>query len=180
MKNKKGFTIIELLVVITILGLIATIVAVSMGKYRQDVKNKEKNILRQTLIDEFNNYRIDNIDKYLSNSIYFSYDKDSNKIELGKIISFNKVSCNNISSSSITYYYKKDRLSSIDNISETAEIKDKLKNDLKYSKEEVYCIKFYCNGEIVIDDRNELDGNETIETVLINGMKKEVKVNYCR
>lgn len=180
MKNKKGFTIIELLVVITILGLIATIVAVSMGKYRQNVKNKEKNILRQTLIDEFNNYRIDNIDKYLSNSIYFSYDKDSNKIELGKIISYNKVSCDNISSSSITYYYKKDRLSSIDNISETTEIKDKLKNDLKYSKEEVYCIKFYCNGEIVIDDSNALNGNETIETVLIDGIKKEVKVNYCR
>ena len=64
MKNKKGFTIIELLAVVVVLALLSTVVGMSISRNRIDARNKERNILRATLIDEFNNYRIANSDKY--------------------------------------------------------------------------------------------------------------------
>ena len=60
MKNKKGFTIIELLAVVVVLALLSTVVGMSISRNRIDARNKERNILRATLIDEFNNYRIAN------------------------------------------------------------------------------------------------------------------------
>ena len=146
-------------------------------------KNKERNILRATLIDEFNNYRVANSDKYLNNTIKYSYNNDSDKVYLAKKISFNKNTCNNIENSYITYFNKKDRLSSIDKISDdsiTEEMKTKLKEKLKSSNEEVYCVYFYCEGELVIDDSDNIYGNKVVETVLINDNYKDIEVNYCR
>ena len=54
------------------------------------------------LIDEFNNYRVANSDKYLNNTIGYSYTNDNNKVYLAKKISFNKNTCNNIENSYIT------------------------------------------------------------------------------
>ena len=96
MKNKKGFTIIELLAVVVVLALLSTVVGMSISRYRIDAKNKERNILRATLIDEFNNYRVANSDKYLNNTIGYSYTNENNKVYLAKKISFNKNTCNNI------------------------------------------------------------------------------------
>ena len=90
MKNKKGFTIIELLAVVVVLALLSTVVGMSISRNRIDARNKERNILRATLIDEFNNYRIANSDKYLNNTIGYSYTNDNNKVYLAKKISFNK------------------------------------------------------------------------------------------
>ena len=183
MKNKKGFTIIELLAVVVVLALLSTVVGMSISRYRIDAKNKERNILRATLIDEFNNYRVANSDKYLNNTIKYSYNNDSDKVYLAKKISFNKNTCNNIENSYITYFNKKDRLSSIDKISDdsiTEEMKTKLKEKLKSSNEEVYCVYFYCEGELVIDDSDNVYGNKVVETVLINDNYKDIEVNYCR
>ena len=167
MKNKKGFTIIELLAVVVVLALLSTFVGMSISRYRIDAKNKERNILRATLIDEFNNYRVANSDKYLNNTIGYSYTNENNKVYLAKKISFNK----------------KDRLSSIDKISDdsiTEEMKTKLKEKLESSNEEVYCVYFYCEGELVIDDSDNVYGNKVVETVLINDNYKDIEVNYCR
>ena len=196
MKNKKGFTIIELLAVVVVLALLSTFVGMSISRYRIDARNKERNILRATLIDEFNNYRVANSDKYLNNTIKYSYNNDSDfanllmhpnkevdKVYLAKKISFNKNTCNNIENSYITYFNKKDRLSSIDKISDdsiTEEMKTKLKEKLESSNEEVYCVYFYCEGELVIDDSDNVYGNKVVETVLINDNYKDIEVNYCR
>lgn len=183
MKNKKGFTIIELLAVVVVLALLSTVVGMSISRNRIDARNKEKNILRATLIDEFNNYRIANSDKYLNNTIGYSYTNDNNKVYLAKKISFNKNTCNNIGNSYITYFKKKDRLSSIDKINDdsvTKEMKTKLKEKLEFSNEEVYCVYFYCEGELVIDDSDIVYGNKVVESVLINDNYKNIEVNYCR
>ena len=179
MKNKKGFTIIELLAVVVVLALLSTVVGMSISRNRIDARN----ILRATLIDEFNNYRIANSDKYLNNTIGYSYTNDNNKVYLAKKISFNKNTCNNIENSYITYFKKKDRLSSIDKISDdsvTEEMKTKLKEKLESSNEEVYCVYFYCEGELVIDDSDIVYGNKVVESVLINDNYKDIEVNYCR
>ena len=183
MKNKKGFTIIELLAVVVVLALLSTVVGMSISRNRIDARNKERNILRATLIDEFNNYRIANSDKYLNNTIGYSYTNDNNKVYLAKKISFNKNACNNIGNSYITYFKKKDRLSSIDKINDdsvTEEMKTKLKEKLEFSNEEVYCVYFYCEGELVIDDSDIVFGNKVVESVLINDNYKNIEVNYCR
>ncbi len=183
MKNKKGFTIIELLAVVVVLALLSTVVGMSINRNRIDARNKERNILRATLIDEFNNYRIANSDKYLNNTIGYSYTNDNNKVYLAKKISFNKNTCNNIGNSYITYFKKKDRLSSIDKINDdsvTEEMKTKLKEKLEFSNEEVYCVYFYCEGELVIDDSDIVFGNKVVESVLINDNYKNIEVNYCR
>lgn len=183
MKNKKGFTIIELLAVVVVLALLSTVVGMSISRNRIDARNKERNILRATLIDEFNNYRIVNSDKYLNNKLYYTYTNDNNKVYLAKKISFNKNTCNNIGNSYITYFKKKDRLSSIDKISDdsiTKEMKTKLKEKLEFSNEEVYCVYFYCEGELVIDDSDIVYGNKVVESVLINDNYKNIEVNYCR
>lgn len=183
MKNKKGFTIIELLAVVVVLALLSTLVGMSISRNRIDARNKERNILRATLIDEFNNYRIVNSDKYLNNKLYYTYTNDNNKVYLAKKISFNKNTCNNIGNSYITYFKKKDRLSSIDKINDdsiTEEMKTKLKEKLEFSNEEVYCVYFYCEGELVIDDSDIVYGNKVVESVLINDNYKNIEVNYCR
>lgn len=183
MKNKKGFTIIELLAVVVVLALLSTVVGMSISRNRIDARNKERNILRATLIDEFNNYRIVNSDKYLNNKLYYTYTNDNNKVYLAKKISFNKNTCNNIGNSYITYFKKKDRLSSIDKINDdsvTEEMKTKLKEKLEFSNEEVYCVYFYCEGELVIDDSDIVYGNKVVESVLINDNYKNIEVNYCR
>ena len=60
MKNNKGFTIVELMVVIAILGLLGTIAAISFTRYKENAIEKEKVTLRQNIISSFGMYRIDN------------------------------------------------------------------------------------------------------------------------
>lgn len=59
-------------------------------------------------------------------------------------------------------------------------MKTKLKEKLESSNEEVYCVYFYCEGELVIDDSDNVYGNKVVETVLINDNYKDIEVNYCR
>ncbi|MDD5980297.1 MAG: type II secretion system protein [bacterium] len=60
MKNKKGFTLVELIAVIVILALISTIAVVSVTRYKQRAIEDEKVTLRQNVISTFGIYRIDN------------------------------------------------------------------------------------------------------------------------
>lgn len=56
MKNK-GFTIMELMAVIVILGILTTLAAVGVTKYRQTVKEKELVNLHSTIEAAYDNYR---------------------------------------------------------------------------------------------------------------------------
>ena len=59
-KNKKGFTLVEVLAVIVILGLMASIATISVSRYRKQADEKEITSLRQSIIAAFNNYRLNN------------------------------------------------------------------------------------------------------------------------
>lgn len=134
MKNNKGFTLIELIVVIVILGIIITIATMSITNYRRKADEDEKLVLRETLIAEFNNYRIDNgINENNFVSIFDSSNDSLIGIVLDKNLSYNTKKCTNITGTNIKFVKK----GSIDNSS---------------SLEEVFCVKFYCNGELVIND----------------------------
>lgn len=75
MKNK-GFTIMELMAVIVILGILSTLVVVSVSKYRQTVKEKELVNLRSTIESAYDNYR---------SNIIMSGDSASKKIDFNEI-----------------------------------------------------------------------------------------------
>lgn len=60
MKNK-GFTIMELMAVIVILGILSTLAVVSVSKYRQTVKEKELVNLHSTIESAYDKYRSNTI-----------------------------------------------------------------------------------------------------------------------
>lgn len=93
MKNK-GFTIMELMAVIVILGILSTLAVVSVSKYRQTVKEKELVNLHSTIESAY--------DKYRSNTI-MSGGSASKKIDFNNIEDedFNK--CFNKYFSDFTY-----------------------------------------------------------------------------
>ena len=139
--KKNGFTIIELLAVIVILGIISTIATLSVTKYRKNASEKELIVLRETLIDEFNNYRVDNsVLEGINIDIISSKDNrisNEGNLILDKDVSYNAKKCYNSTTStdkSIIKYVKKG---TIDNNS---------------SKAEVFCVKFFCNNKLIIDD----------------------------
>lgn len=57
--NNKGFTIIEVLAVVIILGILTSIAVISISKYRQDVDDNELVNLHSTIEAAYDNYRSD-------------------------------------------------------------------------------------------------------------------------
>lgn len=57
--KRKGFTLVEMLAVIVILGILTSIVTMSVGKYRREVTKKELINLKATISDSYDNYRND-------------------------------------------------------------------------------------------------------------------------
>ncbi len=78
--NKKGFTIVELLVTVAILAIISTISVVSITSLIN--KNKEKNyeILKNTIIEASKEYVADNRYKTIESSITAKYLLENNYI----------------------------------------------------------------------------------------------------
>ena len=71
--NKKGFTIVELLVTITLLAIISTIAAISITSFIN--KNKENNyeILKNTILEASKEYVTDNRYGNIDSSITAQY-----------------------------------------------------------------------------------------------------------
>lgn len=57
--NRKGFTIIEVLAVIVILGILSTVAVMEVSRYRRVVNEKEQDNLRSTIEECYDNYRKD-------------------------------------------------------------------------------------------------------------------------
>ena len=132
-KNRIGFTLVELLAVIVIISILVGLVVSSVSRYKNKAEEKEKKILRQNIISIFNNYRIEMLEegKVIKQKVTYKIsDMDSDAI-----INYNGKKCNfNTSDTSDIFYIKKEP-----------------------SNEEVYCILFTCNGEIIIDDTENTD-----------------------
>lgn len=127
-KNRKGFTLVELLAVIVIISILVGLVVSSVSRYKNKAEEKEKKILRQNIISIFNNYRMEMLEegKVIKQDVNYKIsDMDSDAI-----INYNGKKCT--FGNSYIFYTKK-----------------------KSSNEEVYCILFTCNGEIIIDDESD-------------------------
>lgn len=81
--NKKGFTIVELLVTITLLAIISTIAAISITSFIN--KNKENNyeILKNTILQASKEYVTDNRYGNIDSSITAQYLLDNHYITSG-------------------------------------------------------------------------------------------------
>ena len=134
-KNRKGFTLVELLAVIVIISILVGLVVSSVSRYKNKAEEKEKKILRQNIISIFNNYRIEMLEegKVIKPGVKYKY-KISN-MDSDAIINYNGKKCT--FGNSYIFYTKK-----------------------KSSNEEVYCILFTCNGEIIIDDIGDTENTD--------------------
>lgn len=136
-KNRKGFTLVELLAVIVIISILVGLVVSSVSRYKNKAEEKEKKILRQNIISIFNNYRIEMLEegKVIKPGVKYKY-KISN-MDSDAIINYNGKKCT--FGNSYIFYTKKKKES---------------------SNEEVYCILFTCNGEIIIDDIGDTENTD--------------------
>lgn len=175
MKNK-GFTIVELMAIIVILGILSTIAIVGVSRYRKEVRDKELIQLHSTIEAAYDTYRQGQMGKYAkdikinstSSAAYNSYFEE---------LSFNgqRLSLKDINGSEFHLKikgdllnkekYKKERTAENDKIEDgtclvTTTVKDdQIKKscqtnneDIEPSKEELLCIKLKVNGEYVIND----------------------------
>lgn len=133
-KNRKGFTLVELLAVIVIISILVGLVVSSVSRYKNKAEEKEKKILRQNIISIFNNYRMEMLEegKVIKQDVNY----EISNMDSDAIINYNGKKCNDIGTSHIFYTKKKS------------------------SNEEVYCILFTCNGEIIIDDIGDTENTD--------------------
>ena len=125
-KNRKGFTLTELLAVIVIISILVGLVVTSVSRYKSKAEEKEKQTLRQNIISIFNNYRIEMLEEgkvIKQEDEYFISNMDSDAI-----INYNGKRCD-FGNSHISYTKKSSS-----------------------NEEEVYCIFFTCNGTEIIND----------------------------
>ena len=171
MNNKKGFTLIEVLAVIVLLGILVSVATVGVSKYRKDVDEKEVYSIKQTIKAAFTNYRIleeVNAKEWLN--------KDNKNIiqqlrfDGGNTLKYSGETCNIDNSSKVLYLVNGDYLKNSDadesfNIAfKTCEffVEDG-SDDVKCLKEsgafvpskmETICIKLSCDegNTFIIDD----------------------------
>lgn len=128
-KNRKGFTLVELLAVIVIIGILVGLVVTSVSRYKSKAEEKEKQTLRQNIISIFNNYRIEMLEN--GENVKQKTNYEISNMDSDAIINYNGKRCA-FGNSHISYTKKSSS-----------------------NEEEVYCILFTCNGVKIIDDESD-------------------------
>ena len=128
-KNRKGFTLVELLAVIVIISILVGLVVTSVSRYKSKAEEKEKKTLRQNIISIFNNYRIEMLEN--GEIVKQKTDYEISNMDSYAIINYNGKRCD-FGTSHISYTKKSSS-----------------------NEEEVYCIFFTCNGNIIINDKED-------------------------
>lgn len=179
MKNK-GFTIVELMAIIVILGILSTIAIVGVSKYRKEVRDKELIQLHSTIETAYDTYRQGQMGTQYEKDI--TIDSSSNKAynSYFEELSFNgqRLSLKDINDSEFNLKIKGDLLQEPNYTNErqteenqiadgtclvtTTVENNKIKKSCQInngkkepSKEELLCIKLKVNGEEVINDYND-------------------------
>lgn len=175
MKNK-GFTIVELMAIIVILGILSTIAIVGVSRYRKEVRDKELIQLHSTIEAAYDTYRQGQMGKYKKNITINSTSSEAYNSYFEEL-SFNgqRLSLKDINGSEFNLKikgdllkkdkYKNERPQEDDKVEDgtclvTTTVKDNQikkscqtnNEDIEPSKEELLCIKLKVNGEYVIND----------------------------
>lgn len=178
--NKKGFTVMELLAVIVILGILSGLVTVGVTRYRQDVREKELINLHSTIEATYNDYRSDSYLKGEEPATKMNFCTLDNKMIMDIAYNGEKLTCEKVSSDSYIEVKIKGKLLNYNDYTsvrttENDYIKDgtcvvkskKEQNGENYvltkhcerdgnsyvpSKEEITCIYLKTNNEILIND----------------------------
>lgn len=180
MKNK-GFTIVELMAVIVILGILSTIAIVGVSKYRKEVRDKELIQLHSTIETAYDTYRQGQMGMQYVKDIKINSDSNQAYNSYFEELSFNgqRLSLKDINGSEFSLKIKGDLLNNnqtYQNERPTDENKitdgtclvtttvennqiqklcQKNNGTIVPSKEELLCIKLKVNGEEVINDYND-------------------------
>ncbi len=136
--NKKGFTLIELVAVIAIIGIVSIIAIVGINRYLDRSYEKQLKIIRNTIEDATDNYRIYNtlVENTELSLVDLKPDYIDNKINYRR-----NIICNIDSNAGrIKYITKEEQFT-----------------DLETYEKEYYCIYFSCNGNVLIDDYTDRD-----------------------
>lgn len=184
MKNK-GFTIVELLAVIVILGLLSTIALVSVSKYRQDARDMEITELHSTLEATYNQYRQDMLtrgkpyQKTLSiaedNELFNTYfneltfdgktltQKELNESIISLVSKGNLLNNREYTKDKTESDYIQDGACLVESTTtKTSEGTNKIvkkckrtNNEIEPSQEEMLCVVIKRNGDTIIDDYSQ-------------------------
>ena len=178
MKNK-GFTIVELMAIIVILGILSTIAIVGVSRYRKEVRDKELIQLHSTIEAAYDTYRqgqmgtqykkditIDSTSSEAYNSYFEELSFNGQRLSLKDINDSEfklKIKGNLLNEEKYTKERGTDDKKIADGtclVTTTVENNNIIKScqtnngDIEPSKEELLCIILKVNGEEVINDYN--------------------------
>jgi len=139
--KKNGFTLVEVVMTMVLIGIAGLVSILAINRYMQQSYNEQIKIIRKTIESATDNYRI-------SNNMRPSY-----KMPLSELKG-NEVYLDNIN-------YRKGVVCAIDSSAGTVELVGRTGHELS-TKNESYCIKFYCNGELIIDDYSQDSPNYNV------------------
>lgn len=127
MKNKKAFTLVELLAVITILSILVVVTIFSSSAILRNINRKNVAMIRSSIVAAADLYRMNNTDASI-NSTYQMYEIGIDNLNFEKPIYYKNQKCSSNTNNKV--YYQGDSME--------------------------YKVIFYCNGNLLIDEGKEL------------------------
>lgn len=139
--KKNGFTLVEVVMVIVLIGLAGLVSIVAINRYMQQGYDEQLKIIRKTIATSADNYRI-------------SHTMSRNTTMNISTLNSSEVYLENIS-------YRKGVVCPIDESAGTIKLVGESGHELNKVNES-YCIKFYCNGQLIINDYDSNSPNYTV------------------